>query len=207
MSIKPGTKRVLLCGGPADCQTVDVAGNATVYTFTEVKEERGPIFLGQSHDIFTTPTYGYVRHLYQIIGHHQASGLFVAVHENINQADHYVAVEHTLKKAGLFTASTMRRTDLLVPSVRGHEMAWATNPLLPSDESLKEASRIAWKELAARYDPLKIKEPAKVDDGLTHITIKTRKPDKWRFIDTETGETWRWDVAQNKFVKVVYTHE
>lgn len=25
------------------------------------------------------------------------------------------------------------------------------------------------------------------------ITINTRKPDKWRFLDTETREVWRWD--------------
>jgi hypothetical protein len=32
------------------------------------------------------------------------------------------------------------------------------------------------------------------------ITINTRKPDKWRFLDTETGETWRWMDGRFKLV-------
>jgi hypothetical protein len=36
---------------------------------------------------------------------------------------------------------------------------------------------------------------------LVTIPIRTRKPAKWRFVDTETGEVWRWDVAAGTFVR------
>ena len=31
------------------------------------------------------------------------------------------------------------------------------------------------------------------------ITIKTRVPSKWRFVDQETGEVWRWDPVDASF--------
>jgi hypothetical protein len=33
------------------------------------------------------------------------------------------------------------------------------------------------------------------------ITIRTRVPSKWRFVDQETGEVWRWDYDQRTFVR------
>lgn len=33
------------------------------------------------------------------------------------------------------------------------------------------------------------------------ITIKTRVPSKWRFVDLETGDVWKWDELENKFKK------
>ena len=33
----------------------------------------------------------------------------------------------------------------------------------------------------------------------TDITIHTRKPGKWRFVDTETGQVWAWDDQRNTF--------
>ena len=28
------------------------------------------------------------------------------------------------------------------------------------------------------------------------ITIRTYKPDKWRFVDVETGDIWKWDEKE-----------
>lgn len=33
------------------------------------------------------------------------------------------------------------------------------------------------------------------------ITIKTHVPGKWRFVDLETGDIWKWDEVENKFTK------
>jgi len=32
---------------------------------------------------------------------------------------------------------------------------------------------------------------------LTEITVRTRKPDKWRFVDTGTQQVWRWDQERD----------
>ena len=32
------------------------------------------------------------------------------------------------------------------------------------------------------------------------ITISTRVPSKWRFVDLETGEIWRWDEGKAQFL-------
>lgn len=43
-------------------------------------------------------------------------------------------------------------------------------------------------------------EPGKAQQQpLTDITIRTRKPGKWRFVDTETGQVWVWDVGRGTF--------
>lgn len=34
------------------------------------------------------------------------------------------------------------------------------------------------------------------------ITLNTRVPSKWRFVDLETGEVWRWDQALGQFRQV-----
>jgi hypothetical protein len=36
--------------------------------------------------------------------------------------------------------------------------------------------------------------------GLVKIQIETLVPSKWRFVDQETGNIWKWDVMNNKFV-------
>jgi hypothetical protein len=38
-----------------------------------------------------------------------------------------------------------------------------------------------------------------VHHPLTPITISTRKPGKWRFVDTETKQVWFWDDSSNTF--------
>lgn len=41
-----------------------------------------------------------------------------------------------------------------------------------------------------------------MDEGgeLEDITIRTRKPGKWRFVDSETGQVWRWDGDRGQFL-------
>ena len=38
-----------------------------------------------------------------------------------------------------------------------------------------------------------------------NITISTKVPSKWRFMDTETQEVWQWDEKHNTFVRA-YDH-
>lgn len=40
-----------------------------------------------------------------------------------------------------------------------------------------------------------------IADSLTTITLRTRKPKKWHFLDTETGEAWRWDEGAWRHVE------
>jgi len=34
-----------------------------------------------------------------------------------------------------------------------------------------------------------------------NITISTKVPSKWRFVDLETKDIWVWDEKENKFIK------
>ena len=36
---------------------------------------------------------------------------------------------------------------------------------------------------------------------ITEITIRTHCPDKWLFIDRETGDVWRWDERRKTLVR------
>jgi hypothetical protein len=36
------------------------------------------------------------------------------------------------------------------------------------------------------------------DERLVSITIRTRAPSKWRFVDLETSQSWMWDGSQFK---------
>lgn len=38
-----------------------------------------------------------------------------------------------------------------------------------------------------------------LDPPIVDITINTRKPGKWRFVDLETGDVWRWSGAHGTF--------
>lgn len=38
-------------------------------------------------------------------------------------------------------------------------------------------------------------------DNNIPVTINSRCPSKWRFVDLETGELWKWDDDANKFTK------
>jgi hypothetical protein len=31
---------------------------------------------------------------------------------------------------------------------------------------------------------------------MVEIPIRTHKPDKWRFVDLETGDIWKWDEKE-----------
>lgn len=39
--------------------------------------------------------------------------------------------------------------------------------------------------------------------NLTRLVINTRHPEKWRFLNTETGDVWRWDTNDDKYVRVL----
>ena len=40
-----------------------------------------------------------------------------------------------------------------------------------------------------------------VADKPISITIHTKVPGKWRFVDLETGDIWRWDNAKKSLVR------
>lgn len=35
----------------------------------------------------------------------------------------------------------------------------------------------------------------------TVVSVKTRSPDKWRFLDLETGGTWKWSQEKKGLLK------
>lgn len=57
--------------------------------------------------------------------------------------------------------------------------------------------------LAAWERKILSEEPLPLGSGrpnLTSIIVNTRTPDKWRFVDTETQEVWRWEAGSFKLV-------
>lgn len=35
---------------------------------------------------------------------------------------------------------------------------------------------------------------------LVTLTVQTRVPSKWRLVDKETGDVWRWDDKESKWI-------
>lgn len=42
---------------------------------------------------------------------------------------------------------------------------------------------------------------------LVRIVIETRVPSKWRFVDLETGDVWRWDELLGRFQRAKLAKE
>jgi hypothetical protein len=171
---------VLLVGGPGNGQTVQVPESAEYYQMVTV-EELAPTKMNLLKAELSIPERRQVpvRHTYRI-GLYQPRNIWFGADTSIPHDDVHQAVVEAIRERD-------RKRDV--------EM-W--NKLCAAADAFGVA--------IGKADVNASEKPVNPDaEGRHHITIKTTKPDKWRFFDTETGETWRWDVESNSFKNVVYT--
>lgn len=191
-------RSVLLCGGPGDGRRVQVPSNDT--HFTVVTEDAS-----LPRTAFHLPRR--VHTVYRITMAQTHTGpTWVGVVWDAPKEQQETDAQ------GALLAETWReiqtQTTLLKEKL---EMPQHPTPPTKTDvvhQLCRTIPGLSGATASAIYDMIaahaKGTEPETLDDGLEHITIKTRNPDKWRFLDTETAETWRWDVEEKKFTKVTY---
>jgi hypothetical protein len=204
-------RTVLLCGGPADGREIRIPADMNAWTVMEARVG-GP----------RTQVYDIVPNTYA-----ESTYEWVGVPREQDRLTRAMTAKTTLasdrqKKAQALgaVASTLSQRAVTMPVTIVPKEKWATVEFQPppTDPISHAAFRLASATgMTVRYAHRFLTElvqqigvpaaPKAAVKGETAITINTTKPAKWRFIDTETGETWRWDVEAGTFKKVVYPHQ